>query len=63
MKHLCYTLLVLFITLLCGVSLGMCLYKRSVCDALADAMELRAWDIVCAEPLSEEQKQQDKEES
>jgi hypothetical protein len=63
MKHLRYTILVLSITLLCGVSLGMCLYKHSVCQALADAMELRAWDIVCAEPLSEERKPQDKEES
>jgi hypothetical protein len=56
MKHLRYTFLVLFITLFCGVSLGMCLYKRSVCQSLADAMERRAWDIVCAEPLSEERK-------
>jgi hypothetical protein len=51
MKRLRYTLLVLFITLLCGMSLGMCLYKRSVCQALADAMERRAWDIVCEELL------------
>jgi hypothetical protein len=51
MKHLRYTLLVLFITMLCGASLGMCLYKRSVCQTLADAMERRAWDIVCEEPL------------
>jgi hypothetical protein len=36
--------------------------KRSVCQGLADAMELRAWDIVCAEQLSKERKQ-DKEES
>jgi hypothetical protein len=63
MKHLRYTFLVLFITLLCGASLGMCLYKRSVCQALADAKELRAWDIVCAEPLSKERKSQNKEES
>jgi|Tabmets5t2r1_1033131.scaffolds.fasta_scaffold63122_4 hypothetical protein len=51
MKHLRYTFLVLFITLLCGVSLGMCLYKRSICQALADAMERHAWDIVCEDPL------------
>jgi hypothetical protein len=63
MKHFPFTLLVLFITLLCGVSLGMCLYKRSVCQTLTDAMELRAWDIVCAEPLSEKRKPRDKEES
>jgi hypothetical protein len=63
MKHLRYTLLVLFITLLCGVSLEMCLYKRSACHALADAMERGAWDIVCTEPLSEERKLEDKEES
>jgi hypothetical protein len=63
MKHLRYTLLVLLITLLCGASLGMCLYKHSVCQALADAMERQAWDIVCAEQLSKERKPQDKEES
>jgi hypothetical protein len=63
MKHLPFTILVLSITFLCGASLGMCLYKRSVCQDLADAMERRAWDIVCAEPLGEERKPQDKEES
>jgi hypothetical protein len=51
MKHLRYTLFVLFITLLCGVSMGMRLYKWSICQALADAQERRAWDIVCEKPL------------
>ena len=63
MKHLRYTLPVLFITLLCGVTVGLQLHKWFVCRTLADAMELRAWDIVCAEPLSKERKQRDKEES
>jgi uncharacterized protein YneF (UPF0154 family) len=35
-------ILVRFIALLCGVSLGMLLYKRGVCQTLTDAMALRA---------------------
>jgi hypothetical protein len=56
--HVCtlaMSIRVLFIALLCGVSLGMYLYKRSVCRTLADAMALSAWDIVCAEPLDDEE--------
>jgi hypothetical protein len=62
MKHFPFTILVLFITLLCGVSLGMCLYKRSVCQTLADALELRAWNIVCEEPIDDGEAQKARKE-
>ena len=46
-----------------GATVRLQVHKWSVCQALADAMELKAWDIVCEEPLSEERKQRDKEDS
>jgi hypothetical protein len=63
MKHFLFSFLMLFITLLCGVTVGLQVHKWSTCQALADAKELRAWDIVCEEPLSEKRKPRDKEES
>jgi hypothetical protein len=63
MKHfptLALSVLVLFITLLCGVSMGLYLDRRFVCQALADAVELRAWDIICDEPMDEREAQASK---
>ena len=53
MKHLPYTLLVLCVTLLCGVSLGALLHKWFVCQELAAAREQSAWDAVCREAVGE----------
>jgi hypothetical protein len=46
-----------------GATVRLQVHEWSVCQTLADAKELRAWDIVCAEPLSKERKSQNKEES
>jgi hypothetical protein len=48
-----FTILVLSITFLCRVTVGLQVHKWSACQALAGAMELRAWDIVCEEPLDD----------
>jgi hypothetical protein len=61
MKHfatLALSVFVLFITLLCGVSMGLYLDRRFVCQALADAMELSAWDTVCEELPDKEEAQE-----
>ena len=63
MKHL-PLILIVFLALLDGAALGAWLEKWRVCRTLADAMELRAWDIVCAEPLDNREAQRTiKEES
>jgi hypothetical protein len=56
MKHfptLVLSILVLFITLLCGISMGLYLDRRFVCQALADALEFSSRDLICKEPLDE----------
>jgi hypothetical protein len=47
---LALSILKLFLALLRGMSLGMSLYKRAVCQPFADATALNTWDIVNVEP-------------